>query len=111
MATDKDIIRTLANVAALATGTTADAILSVTRGTPEACEARQAIYYTCHIALGWTGERIANAFNRKHPAIFHGIRTVEDRREAASFEACIALLEQAATAIIATANHSLKKAA
>lgn len=111
MATDKDIIRTLASAAALCFGTTAEEIVSVNRGTPAAACARQAIYYTCRVALGWTLERIAEAFDRKHPSVISGLRAVEDRRDTAAFDARMAALEHAATAINAAAAHSIRKAA
>lgn len=74
-----ELVDELVRVAALTTGTTEEAIRGETasrRGRQDASLARQAIYFALRKS-GWQYEAIAQALNRNHATVYHGVERVE----------------------------------
>lgn len=68
-------------------------ISALRRGTAAAALARQVAMYLCHVVFELSLSRIALAFGRDRSTVAHACHAIEDRRDAAEFDAWIGALE------------------
>jgi hypothetical protein len=66
-----------------------------TRGSPAEAFARQVAMYLAHVGLGLTFTAVARLFGRDRRTVAHACALVEDRRDAASLDHTLDLLEGA----------------
>lgn len=60
----------------------------------ELCHVRQIAMYVCHVVLQISQGDIANAFERDRTTVRHACSVIEDRRDAADFDAFIETIER-----------------
>ncbi|CAN7225096.1 MULTISPECIES: helix-turn-helix domain-containing protein [Ensifer] len=58
------------------------------------CHVRQIAMYVCHVVLQISQGDIANAFERDRTTVRHACSVIEDRRDAADFDAFIETIER-----------------
>ncbi|MDO9417314.1 helix-turn-helix domain-containing protein [Pararhizobium sp.] len=63
------------------------------------CHVRQITMYVCHVALRLSMSDVGQAFGRDRTTVAHACGVVEDRRDDASFNDFIAVIERMVTAV------------
>jgi hypothetical protein len=71
------------------------ALWAPTRGSPPEAFARQVAMYLAHVGLGLSLGEVARLFARDRRTVAHACALVEDRRDAATFDRALDLLEGA----------------
>ncbi|MGF6172332.1 helix-turn-helix domain-containing protein [Ensifer sp. 4252] len=66
------------------------------------CHVRQIAMYVCHVVLQISQGDIANAFERDRTTVRHACSVVEDRRDAADFDAFVETIERLVALAFAT---------
>lgn len=64
------------------------------RGPAQVAFARQVAMYLCHVALGMSLARTAEAFSRDRSTVAHACHVLEDRREDEAFDSWLGALEE-----------------
>ena len=90
----KQVCYGIAGVVADEFGLPAVAIKSATRGAPRAAYARQVTMYLAHVCFALSFETIGRAFDRDRTTVAHACRVVEDSRDDAGLDRCVAKLER-----------------
>ena len=96
---DRNAARLVAGIVGFAAGIKPEQILSAGRGTVEVSSTRQVSMYLCHVALGLSLARVANAFARDRSTVAHSCRLIEDRRDDQTYDAWIECLEDSLRAM------------
>lgn len=77
-----------------------EAIATATRGRATVALARQVAMYLAHVACGHSLTRVGEIFGRDRTTVAHACMVVEDRRDVASFDRSLDLLELAVTSLL-----------
>ncbi|MEM0985917.1 MAG: helix-turn-helix domain-containing protein [Pseudomonadota bacterium] len=91
---DLDCVQLAASVAAFSLGLPSVDILTTSRGSPAIAFGRHVAMYLCHVGLGMSLSKIANALQRDRSTVAYGCHTIEDRREDPEFDEWIDQVEQ-----------------
>lgn len=77
-----------------------EAIAGATRGKATAALARQVAMYLAHVVCGYSLTRVGEIFERDRTTVAHACMVVEDRRDIASFDRSLDLLELAVRSLL-----------
>jgi Bacterial dnaA protein helix-turn-helix len=80
------------------------ALRQASRGRASVALARQVAMYIAHVVYGMSLTEVGALFGRDRTTVAHACAVVEARREDASFEAAIALIERIARAVVGAVN-------
>jgi chromosomal replication initiation ATPase DnaA len=93
--TDHHLRRVLEQAVAPAFAIGRARLWAATRGNPLEALARQVAMYLAHVGFGLTLAEVARLFGRDPKTVAHACALVEDRRECATFDRSLDLLEGA----------------